>query len=160
MDNSNVEKKSCCFTGHRIIRTQDRVDITERLYSAVYELYEKGITHFISGGALGFDMLAAETVIKMRETNFSDITLELMLPCRNQADKWYDSEKNRYSQILAAADKITYISEEYNPMCMALRNRKMVDAAVHCIAYVYKSFGGTAYTVKYANEKEIGLTLI
>ncbi len=160
MDNSDVENKSCCFTGHRIIRTQDRVDIADRLYNAVCELYNKGIKNFISGGALGFDMLAAEIVIKMRETDFPDITLELMLPCFNQDLKWHISEKNRYARILSMADKIVYVSENYSPMCMALRNRKMVDSAVHCIAYVYKSFGGAAYTVKYVNEKDIGLTLI
>lgn len=158
MDNNTP--RSCCFTGHRIIRRQDRETIVDSVKSEIRRLAECGITNFISGGALGFDMLAAEIVLELKEHELEFITLELMLPCENQAVKWHAAERERYEAILARADKVRYISREYTPTCMAERNRAMVDACEHCVAYVYKSFGGTAYTVRYVNECDKALTLI
>lgn len=152
--------RSCCFTGHRIIRKQDSDRIYDAIKSEIRNLSERGISNFISGGALGFDMLAAEAVLELREGELAFITLELMLPCENQTIKWRESERERYAAIISRADKVSYTSREYTPTCMAERNRAMVDASEHCIAYIYKSFGGTAYTVRYVNETDKGLTLI
>ncbi len=156
----NGTQRSCCFTGHRIIRTQDRPTLGDALKNEILRLAKSGIVNFISGGALGFDMLAAEAVIELRDSNLASVTLELMLPCENQAIKWHESERVRYEGIIARADKVVYVSKEYTPTCMSERNRAMVDASEHCIAYIYKSFGGAASTVKYVNECGKGLTLI
>ncbi len=152
--------RSCCFTGHRIIRKQDSGGIYDAIKNEIRNLSERGISNFISGGALGFDMLAAEAVLELRDGELPFITLELMLPCENQAIKWRESERVRYAGIISRADKVGYTSREYTPTCMAERNRAMVDASEHCIAYMYKSFGGTAYTVRYVNDTDKGLTLI
>ena len=41
---------------------------------------EYGVNTFIDGGALGFDTIAAETVIEMRE-KYQNIKLVMYLPC-------------------------------------------------------------------------------
>ena len=154
------DMKSCCFTGHRIIKADDKPDIFERTIAVIRELYERGITNFICGGALGFDMVAADAVIYLREYQLRDITLELVLPCRDQDMKWKNYERKKYAEILKQADKITYIAEKYSPECMVRRNRLMVDKSIHCVAYIYKNFGGAASTVRYANDSDKQLTLI
>ena len=55
--------KTACFTGHRNI-TSDiqllRVDMYDKLERAIIN---GGIVDYYAGGALGFDTLAAETVL-------------------------------------------------------------------------------------------------
>ena len=57
--------KTCCFTGHRRIPADDLPAVAAALRREVLRLCrEEGITVFLSGGALGFDTLAAETVLR------------------------------------------------------------------------------------------------
>ena len=57
-----MDEKICGFTGHRIIKGK----IKTRLEKEISNLCEKGYNTFFSGGALGFDTIAAQTVIKLK----------------------------------------------------------------------------------------------
>ena len=52
--------KTCCFTGHRIIKITP--ELVQRLRDTIVDVIRQGVTEFFDGGAIGFDMLAAETV--------------------------------------------------------------------------------------------------
>ena len=63
-----MRKNACCFTGHREIPPEDREPLRAALLSEIQRLYaEKGVTEFYTGGARGFDTMAAEAVLKIRE---------------------------------------------------------------------------------------------
>jgi len=63
-----MRKNACCFTGHREIPPEDREPLRTALLSEIQRLYaEKGVTEFYTGGARGFDTMAAEAVLKIRE---------------------------------------------------------------------------------------------
>ena len=63
-----MRKNACCFTGHREILPEDREPLRTALLSEIQRLYaEKGVTEFYTGGARGFDTMAAEAVLKTRE---------------------------------------------------------------------------------------------
>lgn len=133
-------------------------ELLQDLYSAVMKLYLKGYTHFICGGAVGFDTLAADCVLAMRE-RFPEITLSLFLPCRDQTQKWNSlTDLKKYKEILGKADEVRYVTDFYTEICMHERNRLMADFSDVCVAYMRTARGGTAYTVKYANSR--GLTVI
>lgn len=151
MTNRNL---NCCFTGHRIIRLSDRKTLSGNLSDAIRSLAESGVYNFISGGALGFDTLAADTVISERNKN-PKIRLILTLPCKEQTRGWRKKDMEEYERILSLADEVIYVSEEYYDGCMQKRNRYMVDNSGHCIFYMTSPRGGTAYTVKYAIENEL-----
>lgn len=53
---------SAAFTGHRFYDFSQREFIQERLTSAISEAYDHGIRNFISGFALGIDLMAAQLV--------------------------------------------------------------------------------------------------
>ena len=56
-----MRKNACCFTGHREIPSEDREPLRAALLSEIQRLYaEKGVTEFYTGGARGFDTMAAE----------------------------------------------------------------------------------------------------
>ena len=143
---------ACCFTGHRDIPDDLRDFLTRRLSDGITCLQKHGVTQFYTGGALGFDTLAAEAVIKARDA-VPGIRLTLVLPCRTQADRWPPAAQERYQRILNAADEVICLSENYYSGCMQFRNRYLIEHSDYCIAYLTRQTGGTAYTVRYAHKK-------
>ena len=154
-----MQTYSCCFTGHRIIPAHERKPLLEALRSTLRIFAAGGITEYICGGALGFDTLAAEEVLRLK-TDFPHIRLTLVLPCRDQAARWTVKQKETYAAILDSADKIECLFESYVEGCMHMRNRFMVDHADVCVAYFSGKPGGTAYTVQYAREKGVKVVFV
>lgn len=146
-----MRSETCCFTGHRQIPPGERAKIVERLEYTIVELYQKGVRYYGAGGALGFDTLAAQTVIRLRESCHR-MKLILVLPCLTQARKWAPEDVAEYERIKAQADKTVYTSRQYTPDCMFRRNRHLVDHSGVCVCYLTKDSGGTAYTVQYAEK--------
>ncbi len=147
----------CCFTGHREIPADQCDAIAARLNETVRELAAQGGVCFRAGGALGFDTLAAQAVLRLRD-EFPQIKLVLMLPYMEQARSWSASDQQIYEQIKERADEVIYTSQHYTRGCMHKRNRSLVDGSDLCICYLTKASGGTAYTVRYARSK--GLDII
>lgn len=147
--------KTVCFTGHRQIPEEDLARIGEQLRHVVEEQITQGATVFRTGGALGFDTLAALTVLALRRTH-PHIRLELFLPCPTQTRGWTESDRLLYTQILEQADAYHYTSTGYYAGVLQMRNRALVEGADVCIAYLsHHDGGGTAYTVQLALKQEL-----
>ena len=146
-----IKEKTCCFTGHRALASEEVRPLRIRIREEVTRLYEeRGIDTFLAGGALGFDTLAAEEVLLLRGGGMP-IHLVLVLPCLEQADRWTSLDNDVYQRLIRDADEVIYTGDLYTPGCMHIRNRYMVGRSVYCLCY-YKGRkrGGTAYTVGYA----------
>ena len=146
--------KICCFTGHRQIAFSERARLVARLDALLAELYGAGYREFRTGGARGFDTLVALRVLFFKNTH-PDCRLSLKLPCRDQTKGWREGERIVYEDILAAADEVRFLCEEYTPDCMHARNRALVDGADLCVAYLTENRGGTLYTASYALKSNV-----
>lgn len=138
-----------CFTGHRAIPQTERAELKRRLRKEILRQMEAGGTVFRAGGALGFDTMAAQTVLELREAH-PEIRLELVLPCPSQSEHWKPLDIRVYEEILEQADGVRYVSPFYFAGVLQLRNRELVRGAAVCIGYLTDSHthsGGTAYTV-------------
>lgn len=142
---------TCCFTGHRDILSEHKDDIDIRTQTEIVDLIKMGYTNFVSGGAIGFDTIAANCVLELKKT-YKELKLFLILPCIEQAKLWSISQKEEYERIKTLADKVEYTQENYTRGCMHKRNRALVDCSSACICYITKAKGGTAYTVNYAKK--------
>ena len=151
--------KRCCFTGHRDIPAGKYVKTMQLLRQHILRLYTEGYTVFNAGGALGFDTMAAQAVLKLKET-FPQVQLHLYLPYPRQSEKWSKADKAVYEHILQHCDKVTYAAPEYTPGCMNNRNRALVDNADLCIAYCTETTGGTVYTMNYALDNGVDVVNI
>lgn len=149
-----MKNQTACFTGHREIPFFQKRRLKAKVKSAITDAIGNGYRYFGAGGALGFDMLAAQTVLELK-ADYPDIKLILVLPCLNQTRGWAQEDVKEYERIKAAADKVTYISKEYYNGCMHKRNRHLVDNSSLCICYLTKQSGGTAYTVSYAESHDL-----
>lgn len=153
------KSKTCFFTGHRKI-AQSKIDIIKAHLAENIEkmITEYGVDTFIDGGALGFDTIAAETVIEMRE-KYQDIKLVMYLPCYGQSKKWKDNEQFRYRMILSKADEIIYVTEsKYTDDCMRIRNLKMIKDSSFCIAFCLLQKSGTGFTIR--NAENVGIEIV
>ena len=145
------EKKieTVCFTGHRQIPYEAAARMPRLLEEVISELCERGATVFRAGGAMGFDTLAALKVLDMK-AKYPHIRLELILPCRNQTERWDEISRRTYQYILERADRHRFLFDTYFDGCMLERDRRLVDGSDVCVAYCAYSRGGTAYTYTYA----------
>ena len=81
---------SCCFTGHRQIASDDFLVLQKRLQKAIKYFIKQDVTDFYAGGALGFDTLAAQAVLKARRFH-PQVRLILALPCHDQDARWKEA---------------------------------------------------------------------
>lgn len=143
--------KTVCFTGHRALPAAELPEISKRLEQALLFLIEQGDRYFCTGGALGFDTLAAQAVLHLRE-RYPQLRLILLLPCRSQTRGWPQADVDLYEEIKRRANQVIYVSDGYFRGCMQKRNRCLVDSSSVCLCYLTRSTGGTAYTVNYARR--------
>ena len=152
--------KVACFSGHRKL-PDDCTELRSNLEKAITTLIGQGVVFFGSGAALGFDQLAAETVLRLKE-DYPHIRLVMVLPCppEEQSLKWNDQQKKRYFELLDKADKVRVLSPRYTNSCMLDRNRHLVDSSAYLICYLREQRGGTFYTVCYAERQGLNILRI
>jgi len=123
------------------------------LTEQITKLTEAGVTDFLSGMAEGTDVFCAEIVLALQENN-PVLKLHCVLPCKEQADRWSVSARERYRTILDQADSIVCVNRHYSQRCMLERNEFLVDHAEILLAvYNGECRGGTAATVRYAQKQ-------
>ncbi|MBQ6594761.1 MAG: DUF1273 family protein [Clostridia bacterium] len=155
------------FTGYRPQKMPFGFDETDgrclefkrRLYSTIECLIHQGYGHFISGGALGMDMYAAEAVIALKYT-YPQITLEMVSPFDDQAAKWEPQYRSRREMLFDSADVITATGHAYTRSAMFIRNRYLVNNADILLAAYDGQSGGTQMTVQYARRMGIQVCCI
>ena len=133
-EKQSVQGKTCAFTGHRPQSLPFGFDESDKrctslksvMRGQIVALIEnEGVTHFITGMALGVDMYAAEIVLDLK-SKYPHITLESAIPCETQAIKWSVASRERYYNIAAKCDKETMLQREYTPDCMDKRNENSI----------------------------------
>ena len=156
----------CCFTGYRPEKFDFSLDenntmynkFVDRLFNAVTDLAESGVSEFYSGMAMGFDIIAAETVLDVARLR-PDLSLRLVacVPYIEQASAFPKSWKDRYNYILSNCDKALLLSDKYYKGCFQRRNKFMVDSTDFVITYFDGAPGGTKNTVTYAKKQGKGI---
>lgn len=152
-----MNKEFCCaFTGHRNVRNDLDVNL---LTSVIINLIESGVNTFLNGMARGFDLIAAQCVLKIKE-QYPQIKLIACVPCPNQEKYYCEEDKRTYHKVLSACDEVKLLSNRYYKSCMLVRDRYMVDNSSYLISYYRGDVGGTDYTLKYSENKDINIYVV
>lgn len=156
-------KQTVAFTGYRTQKlpfdswdAPMGVTIREYLYREYESLIKMGYRYFLTGGAEGSDLTAAEVILELRRKYKGKyrISHEICLPCYNHNKNWSDENKARFEEV-AKKSIITYVNEcEYFNGCMQARNRFMVDTSSVLVCVYDGQSGGTKYTVEYAESRK------
>ena len=130
----NVERKTCCFFGHR------KIAETEILKIKVYEAMENLILHnnvdtFLMGSKSDFDSLCRDVVskLKVKYTYIKRIYVRAEHPCINKDYEKYlleSCEATYYPERAINAGKAVYVE----------RNFEMIDKSDYCIIYFKDSY--------------------
>lgn len=155
------------FTGHRPHKTNCFFSASNYQYKNLRKQtkmeIEKAILFgykiFLTGMALGFDIMCAELVLELKK-KYTHIQLFGIIPCENQCKYWTQSEKNKYNDILSKLDKTLLTSKTYHSNCMIKRNKFMVDNSYLIIAFFNGSNGGTKRTIDYAKNQNKKIIII
>ncbi len=158
-----LKKHSLCFTGHRsekLPKTAEQLETLKlRLWEEIDRAIENGIDTFYFGACYGFDLMCADIVAKRKRViKMSDpknIKLIAVVPFEEQATRWKESDREIYYDTLPQCDEVITLNTHYKQGCYHERNRYMVNHSSRLICYYDKSGGGTAYTVKYAEQKQL-----
>lgn len=145
----------CALTGHRELPADfDREALSERLYLLV----EGGCDGFLCGMAPGFDLLALEQIVKLKEKR--TLYVEACIPYKGHEKRLPLAERERYERLLGKCDRKTVLFDGYRNGCFLARDRYMVDCADVVLAYLVRRSGGTAYTVNYAVRKGVAVIYV
>lgn len=153
---------TCCFSGYRVEKmpfaaNDPRIDtLNAALDRTIADASALGYAVFFSGMSTGFDLWAAEAVLRARNT--LPVQLFCAIPFDRQADRYSPAWKRRFNHCLLAADRVFALSRDYYTGCYAARNRFMVDASSLLICYFDGKPGGTAQTVRMASQN--GLQIV
>lgn len=158
---------TCCFTGHRSqklpwgFNEKDErcIDMRKRAKVEIEKAIQMGYRIFITGMALGFDMICAELVLELKK-QYPEIQLIGALPCKGQEKLWKADSQKRYHKLLKKLDKAVYISEEYTKECMLQRNDYMINNSSMVIALFNGMSGGTKSTLLKAEKKGLKVVVI
>lgn len=170
MKDNHPNIHAVAFTGHRKLEGKyppspkwEAVSQAVRELALSFVATGYDITHFCSGGALGFDQVAASAVIKLREQGFP-VTLTFALPFPGFEVRWPEKSQANLKSLCRQANKVVFVDNEprYFPWKMQKRNEYMIDRAQSVIALMYPAVkkGGTLNAVKYAEKKNRDILII
>lgn len=154
---STNRQHTCCFTGHREIEPQHREQLPQLLEAVIRLMVRDGYYTFLTGGALGFDTLAADTVLRLK-AEYGHMRLIVVSPYGGQSDNWNRAQADHFEWVRQSADNFVCLEAGYSPGCMKRRNYYMVERSAICAYYCLRSRSGAAQTMRYAQQ--CGLELV
>ena len=140
---------TCCITGQTNILPEAEEGILASFHDIVSQLIDKGIINFYVGGALGFDMLVTESILKLQQKE-KGITIRAVIPHPNWDANWPEDKKKRQQAILEKCISIEYARPKFCKGLHLIRDKMLVNNSLHCITYCNRAIGGTAETLRYA----------
>lgn len=164
----DIRNHTICFSGHRAQKlpwgfnenAPRCVIMKKQLKEVIKQAILDGYYGFITGMALGFDIICAEIVLELKK-KYKHIILIGALPCKNQDCKWPIMEQKRYRSLLKKLDITRCIYDTYiGRECMLERNRYMINNSSMLIALFNGQNGGTKSTIEYAKTQGLKVVVI
>lgn len=151
----------CCFTGYRPSKlpfdvyklNKEYTEFENLLVEKILETVDIGCNTFYTGMAMGFDIIAAETVLLVRKLYKTEIKLVCVVPFKEQTDTFSEFWKNKYKSIIADSDEQIVLSDKYFKGSYQVRNKYMVDNCDFVLTWFDGKTGGTKNTIDYAIKK-------
>ncbi len=159
------KQTTACFTGYRqqklLKQNAPLKEILLNLDTVVEKLYDKGYRTFMCGMCSGFDLLAANAVINLKNRH-QDILLIAVVPFEGQQrDFTTTNDQSTYSSTLLMADHVEIISQKRSPSAYLKRNDFMLSNSSTLVAYYNPEDrsprSGTLYTVRHAKKQDLSI---
>ena len=160
MNEAELRKHRCCFTGHRPGKLKmPEKQLVKLLEAEIIRAIDSGHTTFITGMAKGVDLIAAEIVLRLRK---HDPRLKLIcaLPHPGFGQHWGGGWTERFQRALAEADLERTICPAFSYGSYQTRNEWMVRHSDMVIAVFNGELGGTKNTLDFAKRSGVPCVII
>ena len=115
--------RNVAFTGYRPEkfsfpldeRDADYIEFYNNLYNSIKSVATDN-TNFYCGGAIGFDIIAGEIVLKLKQEN-PTLNLIMVVPFFGQAKDFTPLWHERYLNLIKASNKVVYLEKQYVHGC-------------------------------------------
>lgn len=156
-----IISKTVAFTGYRADKLRKSnsdpkflESLAGELETTILGLYQNGYDTFLSGMCDGFDLLAAEAVLRL-QWHFPQMRLIPVIPFQGQELSFSERDKERFRVIYNLSPRTILISEDYHRGVYFRRNDFLIEHASMVVCYFDGQWGGTMYTVNLATLKKI-----
>lgn len=141
---------SCLLTNREVL--------SEEIETIILKYYSQGYTYFMSGMAIGFDLLAAEAVIRLQPL-YSGLKLIAAIPFPEHSKHYNDEDKRRYENILQQCEATILVNLEKHWGSYQRGVDFLIDQSSCIIAYFDGiRRGSTEYTVEHAKLRRMPLS--
>ncbi|CAC5339734.1 MULTISPECIES: SLOG family protein [Planktothrix] len=139
--------KTAFITGHRcIIRAKSTSGINQLTDLAI----QRGFNCFLSGMAVGTDLLAAQIWAKRQ------LTWKAILPFPDQSNLWTHKQRIKYRQLLAKATEVKVLYPEYSNGVFQARDQYLVNnSSLGLAVWDGRKNGGTYLTITMARKAKL-----
>lgn len=127
-----------------------------RLHELIGSLYCQGYDRFCVNCEYGVPLWAAECIAVLKR--FNAITLHIVIPYENQAEKWPEAYRDRYYSIHQRADEVTMASTQYHPDCYSKADQLMTDESD--LLVICGNPGALPQAVQYAGAQQVAVCYI
>ena len=161
-----MAEQTAAFSGYRpqklpeFCTTGVQIELSQLLKNQIHKSYSKGYRVFLNGMMSGWDIIAAEAVLSLRDS-YADLYCVSIAPFQKSYfanANWTQEWKSRALQVYYQSDHAFFLSEHYRSGTYYTRNRYLVEHASLLIAYYDGQPGGTRYTCEYAAK--MGLNIV
>lgn len=156
-----LKEKTVAFTGYRTGKILSGTNdsnllnvIAVQTHKVVLSLCKKGFIRFLCGMAEGFDLIAAEAVLKAQK-EFPQIELIAVIPFMGQELSYSKQDKERYHELYHKAADRVFVSDSYHDKAFHHRNDFMLNHCSQLVCYYDGQRSGTMYTYNRAEKRQI-----
>lgn len=149
--------KTVAFSGHRTDEAIDNFsyrdifcEFNDKIMRCIFDLHERGYRYFITGGADGFDLIAARALMYMQRHMTPEIKIIAVIPHEEQSKNYDRAYQLQYQRLMCAANEVRYISKKYYDGVYLDRNKYMLIHSSVLVCYYNGKRGGTMHTVNRA----------
>ena len=128
-------------------------DIKEKLREIIWGLYCNGYDSFYLNCEYGIPLWSAEIICALKKYN--DIELNIVMPYEEQANDWYEDQRERYFSVHSLADDVYMLTKQYYDDCYDDTEEYMIDQSDLLLVFGFKNSGDFLHGIKYAREKEV-----
>ncbi len=150
--------RTCCLIGQEDLPPWEEQKVRTRMRHRLMPLIWDGMEFFGVGGGRGYEMLAAEYLLKVRDEFKRQIRIISVLPYPEYRAGWPEADFRRQEEILRRSDKIVYACPERTGDAWRIRDRKLVEESSCCICYCRRPDGRVADTLR-AAARQYGYTV-
>ena len=157
------KENSLCFSAHineKLPQSEEQLGkLKTMIWREVDQAIEDGITTFYYGGCYGFELLAADIIVKHQKVismvNPKAIRLIAVLPYEEQANDWNEDDRELYFNLLAKCNNVITLNTRFKMGCYCESSHYMVDHSSKLICYCSDIENKTQSTKDYAEKNNL-----